>query len=113
MTLAAGIVPLDDAELWAGVKDGRGPAPLWYYILREAEVRAEGKSLHGVGARIVAEVFVGMLQGDLASFVNHDPRWVPTAGGKGAAFGIADLFAFAEAHAPAGIPPAPAPPGGQ
>ena len=38
--------------------------PLWYYILKEAEVRKDGERLGPVGARIVAEVFVGLVHGD-------------------------------------------------
>ena len=51
--------------------------PLWYYILKEAEVRTGGRRLGEVGSRIVSEVFVGLLQGDRTSFV-HAPRWRPT-----------------------------------
>jgi hypothetical protein len=36
--------------------------PLWYYTLKEAEVLAKGERLGPVGSRIVAEVFVGLLQ---------------------------------------------------
>ena len=35
--------------------------PLWYYILREAKVRHDGNFLGPVGSRIVAEVFVGLI----------------------------------------------------
>jgi hypothetical protein len=38
--------------------------PLWYYILKEAEVQHDGERLGDVGGRIVAEVIVGLLQGD-------------------------------------------------
>ena len=36
--------------------------PLWYYVLKEAEVVADGLHLGPVGGRIVAEVFLGLLQ---------------------------------------------------
>ncbi len=52
--------------------------PLWYYILKEAEVQAEGKYLGQVGSRILAEVFVGLLQGDNSSFMIQYPDWKPT-----------------------------------
>jgi hypothetical protein len=51
--------------------------PLWFYILREAEI-AGGQRLVGVGARVVAEVFIGLLQADPNSFLNKNPRWRPT-----------------------------------
>src|SRR5206468_9305234 len=38
--------------------------PLWYYILKEAEIMCNGRKLGPVGGRIVAEVFVGLLFGD-------------------------------------------------
>jgi hypothetical protein len=38
--------------------------PLWYYVLREAELRADGLTLGKVGGRIVAEVLIGLIQSD-------------------------------------------------
>lgn len=56
-----------------------GPeAPLWYYILREAEEEQQGLKLGPVGGRIVAEVIIGLLSGDPHSFINVDPKWRPT-----------------------------------
>jgi hypothetical protein len=55
----------------------RHRTPLWYYILREAEVDNGGTHLGPVGARIVAEVFVGLLQEDRHTFLNQAPRWRP------------------------------------
>jgi hypothetical protein len=51
--------------------------PLWYYILKEAEV-AGGARLAGVGARIIGEVFIGLLQLDPNSYLARNPRWRPT-----------------------------------
>ena len=45
--------------------------PLWYYILKEAQVRGNGERLGPVGARLVAEVFVGLVQGDKDSFLSQ------------------------------------------
>ncbi|GAA1016033.1 heme peroxidase family protein [Acrocarpospora pleiomorpha] len=71
--------------------------PLWYYILKEAEV-AGGLKLAGVGARIVGEVFIGLLQLDNASYLRTNPSWVPTlprrSGGAGD-FRMVDLLTFA------------------
>jgi hypothetical protein len=36
--------------------------PLWYYILKEAEAREDGKRLGEVGSRIVAETFVALIK---------------------------------------------------
>jgi hypothetical protein len=53
------------------------PAPLWYYVLREAEVRRAGRCLGAVGGRIVAEVFVGLLAHDPSSWLKTRPGWQP------------------------------------
>ncbi|MBI3756483.1 MAG: hypothetical protein HY267_00750 [Deltaproteobacteria bacterium] len=62
---------LDEKDIWEGdfaVFSDR-PAPLWYYILKEAEKKKDGKSLGPVGGRIVAEVIIGLLQEDPESFL--------------------------------------------
>ena len=51
--------------------------PLWFYILREAELNA-GR-LKGVGARIVAETFHRAIEGSQFSIVN-DTSFHPTLG---------------------------------
>ena len=68
--------------------------PLWFYVLREAEVKEEGKRLGPVGGRIVAEVFVGLLEGDPMSYLRQDPDWTPTLSNTGD-FTMADLLRFA------------------
>lgn len=45
--------------------------PLWYYILREAELNG-GSQLTGVGAFLLAETFVGLLLADRQSIL-HEP----------------------------------------
>lgn len=76
---AMGVEPLAASDL-ADVKplhlDDR--TPLWFYILREADVMADGRRLGPVGGRIVGEVFVGLLQGDPMSYLRQDPDWTPT-----------------------------------
>lgn len=72
--------------------------PLWYYILKEAKVRQKGKRLGPVGGRIVAEVFIGLLQGDHQSYLRQCPDWRPTLcqkKGKKPDFKIVDLLSFA------------------
>ncbi|CAA9507503.1 MAG: Animal haem peroxidase [uncultured Solirubrobacteraceae bacterium] len=54
--------------------------PLWFYVLREAQVMANGERLGPVGGRIVAEVIVGLIQGDGQSYLRQDPDWRPTYG---------------------------------
>jgi hypothetical protein len=71
--------------------------PLWFYILREAEVIEEGLHLGPVGGRIVAEVILGLLLTDDASFMRQDPGWRPTlpAAAGGGDFRMTDLLTFA------------------
>jgi hypothetical protein len=66
--------------------------PLWFYILREAELN-RGK-LKGVGARIVAETFHRAMEGSQASIV-RDPTWRPSLGPNNTTFRMVDLLLFA------------------
>jgi hypothetical protein len=52
--------------------------PLWYYILKEAEIIESGRRLGPVGGRIVGEVIIGLLQLDRNSYLSFDPGWRPT-----------------------------------
>jgi hypothetical protein len=89
---AMGVEPLTDDEL---ALPEPGPAPLWYYVLREAELRAEGRHLGPVGGRIVAEVFLGLLQEDPSSYLRNEPGWTPfLPGGTTDDFTMPDLIAF-------------------
>ena len=66
--------------------------PLWFYILREAELN-QGR-LKGVGARIVAETFHRAMEGSQTSIV-RDPTWRPTLGPNNTTFRMVDLLLFA------------------
>jgi hypothetical protein len=84
---------LSDRELWEGTGFEGKQAPLWFYILREASVRCEGRTLGPVGARLVAEVLIGLLRGDPRSFLSHERSWkpeLPSHAGIGC-FTMADL----------------------
>ena len=74
--------------------------PLWFYILREAGVTENGERLGPVGARIVTEVFIGLLEGDRTSYLSQDPDWEPflpaiDASTTGENFKMVDLLRFA------------------
>lgn len=73
--------------------------PLWYYILKEAALVERGLRLGAVGGRIVAEVFIGLLQLDEGSYFNARPRWRPTLPTRSGAvtgdFRMVDLLTFA------------------
>jgi hypothetical protein len=65
--------------------------PLWFYILKEAELRAGGRHLGPVGGRIVAEVLIGLLEGDRQSYLRAHRRWKPLYG-TGGDFTMVDLL---------------------
>ena len=72
-------------------------APLWYYILKEAEMLHDGERLGEVGGRIVAEVFAGFLQSDEESYVVAEPKWTPTLPSETEGhFTMADMVRFVE-----------------
>ena len=69
--------------------------PLWYYVLREAELRADGFTLGKVGGRIVAEVLIGLIQSDPSSYLVQKPTWSPTLTPAGSSFRMKDFLTFA------------------
>ena len=88
---------LTDDELWSrkGKGDGtevwpegqaffsdhqrwlEGRAPLWFYILKEAELHEKGHRLGKVGSRIVAETLIGLAWFDHYSYLFQAPHWNP------------------------------------
>lgn len=94
--LTAAELDLDGIDLPAAGKALlKAHTPLWYYVLREAQVKGNGEHLGPVGGRIVAEVLVGLLEGDPSSWLKQKPMWKPflpaaTAGN----FKMADLVKF-------------------
>jgi hypothetical protein len=71
-----------------------GETPLWFYILKESEARADGDRLGPVGGRIVGEVLVGLIDRDPESFRSNDRDWRPTLPGEREGdFGLTDLLA--------------------
>ena len=79
---AMGIKPLTDEELGLtslGLlgQSFKGEAPLWFYILKEADVQTKGETLGRVGGRIVGEVLLGLLKADALSYFNLEPHWRP------------------------------------
>jgi hypothetical protein len=68
--------------------------PLWFYILREAEMMENGLRLGPVGGRIVGEVFIGLLKADPASYLSAERNWkpvLPSDGGEFSDDGSADF----------------------
>ena len=69
--------------------------PLWYYLLREADVLADGETLGPVGGRLVAEVFIGLLRADQNSILNQQTPFVPSLGTAPGEFRMIDLLRVA------------------
>lgn len=73
--------------------------PLWYYILKEAEVRENGKRLGDLGSWIVGKTFIALLRADKKSYLNHQNGygygWHPDMGVVPGVRGIMDVFRFA------------------
>jgi Animal haem peroxidase len=98
MAAMMGVAPVTAAKLTQGLpaalKSVGTQTPLWYYILREAELN--GGKLTGVGGRIVAETFHRAMEGSAHSIV-RDASFRPTAlvNNPGNRFNMTDLLLFA------------------
>jgi hypothetical protein len=79
-------------------KEFIGKAPLWFYVLAEAQQQFKNNHtpsrLGPVGGRIVAETFIGLLLADRHSFLSQAPDWAPN---PSRAFTMADLIKQATA----------------
>jgi len=123
---ALGVEPLTDMDLVIGkavVQNPKPPsiievsprfagnAPLWAYILSEAQVmswkNASGPvsdetpiRLGPVGGRLVAEVFASLLRGDRTSYLYAEPTFTPIPDfTRNGTFGLAQLINVALGHA--------------
>ena len=56
--------------------------PLWYYVLKEAEIRANGNSLGELGSRIVVETQVGLMRNDPELLPQRQRRRVESVQGR-------------------------------
>ena len=103
-----GVPPLSQADLENGssqdVKNALAKGgfltrtPLWFYILKESEVVAQGNTLGEVGSQIIAETIIGQIKHDPTSYL-HRSSWTPSLGVRLAdgtpVRTIADFFRFA------------------
>lgn len=109
-----GFIPTPDTKLWEGDRlkkmlaecpGFKDNAPLWFYILKEAELTKRkgvtdpdggGHHLGPVGARIVAEVFIGLLWCDHQSYLCRDRNFAPGAPytDKPGTFGMTELIRY-------------------
>jgi hypothetical protein len=72
-----GITPITSEQVGIAPVGWQGETPLWYYILREADVCTGGHRLGPVGGRIVAEVLLGLIDSDATSFRHNSRDWRP------------------------------------
>ncbi len=108
-----GVDPIPDQKLKVGKATSEDPstpltdvsplfsenAPLWYYVLAEAQQQFDGKDdtpirLGPVGGRIVAEVIIGLMLADAHSFLRQNPNFQPFQDFRSSSgdFRIADLL---------------------
>ena len=93
---AMGVTPLAAADLAElSSYSFQASTPLWYYVLKEAQLVADGLQLGPVGGRIVGEVLIGLLQSDPASYLVQKPKWKPTLTSSGSTFRMKDFLTFA------------------
>ena len=100
--LRAPVLHRTDLADLAGLVDGPGldrSTPLWFYVLREADLVTGGQFLGPVGGRIVAEVMLSLLFTDPSSYLSAEPAWQPHLGGSGGSGGgdyeVADFLRWA------------------
>ena len=72
-----GVTPLTAEQVGIASAGWKAETPLWYYILREADVCTGGHRLGPVGGQIVTEVLVGLIDADGTSFRQNDRNWRP------------------------------------
>jgi Animal haem peroxidase len=88
-----GLDPLAPEQVGLAELGWEAETPLWYYVLREADVQQEGDRLGDVGGRIVGEVLVGIIDADPDSYRAVDRTWRPTLpAATPGRYGIADLI---------------------
>lgn len=97
--MAAPVLASSDlAELRPYGLEFESSTPLWYYVLKEAEVMEDGVMLGPVGGTIVGEVLIGLLELDPDSVLSQ-PGWRPTlpqrSGSVTGQFTIVDFLTFA------------------
>jgi Animal haem peroxidase/TAT (twin-arginine translocation) pathway signal sequence len=95
--------PLTDDEIQKGLHEKiltkygfHKDTPLWYYILKEAELERFGNGLHlgPVGSHIVAEVIADALLADPNSYVSIEPKWKPVIEGCNPVQLMRDILRF-------------------
>lgn len=101
VAIALGVPPLTRNQVSSGphkpILEKYGydtQTPLWYYFLKEAEMRENGgERLGPAGSLIVGRVILDALLSDPNSYLSVDPSWTPTLGPSNPGlFGMAELL---------------------
>lgn len=89
---ALGVEPLTPEQVGLAEHGWGAETPLWFYVLREADVQQAGDRLGEVGGRIVGDVLVGIIDADPEGYRAVDRDWRPTLPAASPdGYGIADL----------------------
>jgi hypothetical protein len=93
-----GVAPLSNADLVMPPGDWGGKAPLWFYVLAEADKLRDGRRLGPVGAGIVAETLLGIIDSDKSSYFGaRGWRPEPPIAAAPGRFAMCDLVRYARA----------------
>lgn len=85
----------DPIEVSETKEMGASGTPLWFYILREAEILGhKGEHLGPVGSTILGEFFFTVMRADDYSFLKLHPKWKPSLGKDIGEFEFTDLVRF-------------------
>jgi hypothetical protein len=71
--------------------------PIWFYVLREAEVLGGGERLGPLGSRLIAETLHAAVEAAGQDSLVANPGWKPSLPCHGSRFMMTDLIAFASA----------------
>ncbi|MEM8950798.1 MAG: heme peroxidase family protein, partial [Pseudomonadota bacterium] len=106
-----GATVLSQAELTSGPHGGivsdKGfdtRTPLWFYVLKEAEVQQGGQRLGDVGSTIVAETFHGLIAHSEDSIFD-EPGWTPSLKPGANSYTMADMLIYVDDINPLGENP--------
>lgn len=96
--LQSGNTVAENAVLNASAQLLLKKTPLWYYILKEAEIKKSGNGLGEVGSVILAETFYRLLKEDKDSYFNATPAFKPVLprfnGRPAGEFDMTDILNF-------------------
>lgn len=92
-----GVTRIKNKDLGLEAEGWEGGAPLWFYVLKEADLKQDGKRLGSVGGRIVAETLLGILAFDGSSYIEHVTSWKPQSpiAKAGGSFTMVEFLKFA------------------